>query len=194
MNTSMNYLVILFLALTTISCNKDPEFEPGLFVDPELVLFETDAVSVHYQENEKEVKLIIEDLLNTSDDRNAEFPILDFLSISVDVNNNKLADDNVDKRYSISSVGTSCMQFILDEGNAGTGCIEEEGFSYKVDFRSSGKFAFDHIIYEYIINKEIFFKDSDTVGLVFALRGEDAGGQIPAVVFPTFIETIEFSL
>lgn len=194
MKNSSITLSLFLLVFFAISCEKKPEFQPGVFVDSETVIIETDVISASYQVNEQEVKLIIEDLLNTSDNRADVFPMLDFLSVEVDMNNNNLPDNNVDKSYSISSGGTNCMQYVLQEGNAGTGCIEEEGYSYSIEFRTSDKSSAEHIIYEYIINKENVFTISDTVGLVFTMRGDDSGGSIPSMEFPTFGDTIEFSL
>ncbi len=194
MNNSIKIVVIFLIAFSSMSCDRDADFQSGVFVNPEISIIETDVISARYQENEQQVKFIIEDLLNTSDDREEPFPVLDFLTLGVDMNNNNLPDNNLDKRYSKSSGGENCMQFILQEGNAGTGCIQEEGYTYSVDFASSSAFGEEHIIYEFIMNKDNVFTESETVGLVFMLRGNDSGGAIPSEEFPSFIETIEFSL
>lgn len=184
---------LISLGFFFLSCNENSEFELGVFNDIEKILIETNDICVRIQDNEEEVKLIIEDLLNTSDNRDAEFPILDFLSIRVDINNNNLVDANVDKKYGISSIGTNCMQFIIDEGRS-TVCMEEEGYSYNAYFEPSVKSSEDHIIYELIINKDNIFIDSETVGLIIVLKGEDSGGYTPFNISPLFIEAIKFSL
>ncbi len=193
MKNSMILTAILVLGFSILSCNKSPDFEPGVFNDSEITLTENNLICVRYQENEEEVKFIIEDLLNTSDDREAVFPIKDFLSVSVDINNNNILDERVDTRYGISNGGSNCMQFIISETSS-TGCIQEEGYSYDSNFESSSKSSEAHIIYELIINKNNIFSELETVGLIFRLRGEDAGGAIPSIISPLFIETIQFSL
>jgi len=193
MNNSITTIVILILFFSVFSCSKDSVFEPGVFDGPEKTLIETNVICARFQENQEQVKLIVEDLLNTSDDREAEFPIVDFLSLSVDINNNNLIDTDIDKRYSITSIGSNCMQFILTQTSSTT-CIEEEGYTYNASYKSSTKSSDEHIIYELILNKENIFFDSQMVGLIFNLRGEDSGGAIPSITSPLFIETINFSL
>lgn len=193
MNNVLNliFLGVLFLLL---GCDPDSRFISGQFDDQRKLISQSDLYIANYFVNEEEVKIIVEDLLNTSDNRSDEFPMLDFLMIRVDMNNNNLPDNNLDKAYSISSVGNSCMQFILNDGAASTGCMEEFGFHYEVDFRASENNNEAHIIYELLIRRENLFTNSEDLGLIFVLNGDDAGGSIPFSFTPMFKETIEFSL
>lgn len=192
MKKSITSILLILFTLSLINCTKNSD--EGSFTDPEKIIIETELISANYQANTKQIKFIIEDLLNTSDNSLDKFPDLDFLTLSVDINNNNLPDDNLDKVYSISNEGINCMSFILNSGGALTQCIEEEGYSYEVYFRASDKSAEEHIIYELIINKEHIFNDSETVGLIFNMKGDGAAGPIPNVSSLLFVETIEFSL
>ena len=195
MTNSFYLLLITIIFASLSSCaDKKPEFVSGQFDDIEKLISETDSYSATYFVNEEEVKIRVEDLLNTSDNRSEEFPALDFLAIRVDMNNNNLPDNNVDKAYSISQVNSPCMNYVLDEGNASTGCIEEEGFVYEVMFSASDKSSEEHIIYEFLIRREFIFEVSETVGLIFVMSGNDSGGANPFLLTPLFKETIEFSL
>ena len=195
MTRSLFLLLITIIFVSFSSCTEQkPEFVSGQFDDAEKVIAESDSYSATYFVNEEEVKLRVEDLLNTSDNRAEEFPALDFLSIRVDMNNNNLPDNNVDKGYSISQINSPCMNYVLNEGNAFTGCIEEEGFVYEAMFSSSDKSSEEHIIYEFLIRREFIFEVSDTVGLIFVMSGDDSAGANPFLLTPLFKETIEFSL
>lgn len=194
MKNSISLLAILALLFTIVSCDTSPEFVSGQFDDVKKLISDSDTYDASYFVNEEEVKIIVEDLANTSDNRDDEYPAIDFLSIRVDMNNNNLPDNNVDKSYGISSNDTPCMQYVLLDGAGGTGCIEEVGFQYKASFSSSEKSSEDHVIYEFIIRRENIFTDSDTVGLIFVMSGNDAGGSVPFLYSPLFKETIEFSL
>ena len=175
------------------NCNKTPEFVPGVFADTEKIIIDNDRISARYQANDQEIKFIIEDLLNISDNRDDEYPDLDFLVMKVDINNNNSPDNNVDKSYGISSSGTPCRQFILQEGSAATGCVQEDGFSYESRFASSDKSSEDHVMYELTIKKVNIAIENESIGLIFVMTGKDSGGSIPFLLSPLFQETIEFT-
>jgi len=193
MTNSIKISALLFLFFSFLSCNKEADFEPGVFDNSEETLIENDLILVRLQENQEQVKLIIEDLLNTSDDRDAEPPLFDYFSLKVDANNNNLIDSNIDKLYGIGNNGANCMSFIITQFSI-TGCTEEEGYSYEASFESSSKSSEEHIIYELVINKENLSNNSGTVGLVFILNGQDSGGAIPSNPTRPFRETIELKL
>ena len=194
MKNSYLFFGLFGLALFATSCDDTPSFVPGEFEEAATLLSESALHSVSYVANQEEVKLIVEDLLNTTDNIMDEFPALDFLAIKVDVNNNNLPDDNLDKSYSISSANVPCTQFVLENGTASTGCIQEEGYSYEARYSSSDKSDEPHIIYELTIRQEYLFAVSDKVGLIFIMSGDDSAGSVPSFLSPVFKETIEFSL
>ncbi len=188
------WISLIALMLIPHACEKAATFVSGEFEDQQTLIVEEEDFRATYFENEEEIKIRIEDLKNTSDNRTDEFPALDFLMIRVDMNNNNLPDNEIDKSYSISSGGVPCMQFILNNGNASTTCMDEVGFDYEVSFESSSAESEKHIIYELKVRKENIFTDNDTVGLIFIMNGEDSAGANPFLLTPLFKETFSFSL
>lgn len=194
MKNTIFIFTLLAICMSLSNCDKTPEFVPGNFEDAEKLIIENDRISARYQVNDQEIKFIIEDLLNISDNRDDGYPTIDFVSMKVDINNNNLPDNNVDKNYGISSNGTPCAQFILQEGSASTGCLQEDGFSYESRFTTSDKSSENHIIYELIIKKVNIAIENESIGLIFVMNGNDSGGSIPFLLSPLFEETIEFKL
>ena len=189
-----NYLFTLAFAFFSVliisSCTDKEEFVFGEFDSVNVILTDTEDHYIRYQENEQEIKLIIEDLGNLSNNLEDAYPALDFLSIRVDVNNNKMGDVDIDKQYGISSVDRPCAQFYKGT-NAFSGCFEELGYSYLEDFRSTEKLADQHVVYELIIRKESLSEEG-RVGLVFIMNGTDGGGAFPSDL-SLYGETVEIA-
>lgn len=193
---NMKKLILTTLVASMVffnSCESEPTFISGLFDSDEIEIVANDLISASYQTNEEEIKFIIEDLLNTSDNRDEEFPSIDFAAIYVDMNNNNQGDPDIDKRYTISSLGEPCVTFYIDE-NATSACTTEFGHTDVALFTSSDKNTEDHIIYEITLRKEFIFSEQNTVGLIFVLNGDDSGGSIPFFLSPLYNETIKFSI
>lgn len=152
-----NVFQFLFALFLFSACTNDSQFVSGQFDDSFKLISESDVFIAGYYVNEQEVKLVIEDLQNTSDNRNDPFPALDFIALRVDMNNNNEPDNNIDKSYSKSSNNTPCMQFVVQEGTAFTGCIAEEGYVYEARFSSSDSAEEEHVVYEILLRRESIF-------------------------------------
>ena len=175
--------------------------------NPETIVVDNSSHYAAYRADDKNVIFVFEIIDDFTDNTDGYYPRVDFVSFTVDVNQNAEIDKYIDASYgivgkeflrSVNERPGICTGFLVsDISKTGCGLFKSKA-SLDYGFRSSNKETRPHPVYEFKIPKKELSKDGTSAQIRLTFYSYERGYEIypkkePGEVYNSLLKTLRIN-